>query len=354
MNNGSNSSMNNKDKDDTIKEIPPDVSNYPFVWIGNDINNISDLIKLGKEYNKNNKIKTNIDLWRCSRLVNPLIELQEMIGLDDIKDSIFQQVIFHLQNLDDTNKDMHHTVIKGPPGVGKTQISHILAKIYKGLGFLNKDKVISVKRDDLIAGYVGQTSLKTKQKLESALGGVLLIDEAYSLGDGSDKDSYSKEAVDLLTSYLSEHGHEFICIIAGYKDALEKRFFSINEGLARRFTIHYSINPYNGKDLCKIFLKVLSSNGWTYTDELPLTDIFESNIDQFPNFGGDMLSLFTYCKKAHSTRLLKIKTYDELIKNKKNITITDLESGFKLYCSNNGYNNETTKANEQFLARMYT
>ena len=154
--------------------------------------------------------------------------------------------------------------IKGPPGVGKTQISHIIAKIYKGLGFLKKDKVISVKRDDLIAGYLGQTAIKTKKKLEEALGGVLLIDEAYSLGDDGDKDSFSKEAVDLLTSYLSEHGHEFICIVAGYKEALEKRFFSINEGLAIRYTIHYDIKPYSGEDLRKIFFKVINDGDWKF------------------------------------------------------------------------------------------
>ena len=80
---------------------------------------------------------------------------------------------------------------------------------------------------------------------------MLLIDEAYSLGDDEGRDSFKKDALDLLTSFLSEHGHEFICIIAGYKDALEKRFFSMNEGLARRFTIHYDIKPYSKEDMAK-------------------------------------------------------------------------------------------------------
>ena len=336
-------------------EIRPDVSEFPFEWIGNDINGISDLIKLGKNYDKNKKIKTNLDLWKCSKLVEPLEELQKMIGLEDIKESIFQQVVFHLQNLDDGNKDMHHTVIKGPPGVGKTQISHIIAKIYKGLGFLKKDKVVSVKRDDLIAGYLGQTAIKTKKKLEDALGGVLLIDEAYSLGDGGDKDSFSKEAVDLITSYLSEHGHEFICIIAGYKEALEKRFFSINEGLARRFNIHYDIKPYKGKDLRQIFFKVINDNGWKCLEKEITEEFFEKHQDKFPNFGGDMLSLFSYSKKSHSKRLLKIKTYDELLKTKKVITEKDIDIGFKLYCAGNGYKKtEMTETEKKFLMTMYT
>lgn len=336
-------------------DTQPDVTDFPFEWIGDEINSISDLIKLGKNYDKDKKIKTNLDLWKCSKLVEPLEELQKMIGLEDIKESIFQQVVFHLQNLDDGNKDMHHTVIKGPPGVGKTQISHIIAKIYKGLGFLKKDKVVSVKRDDLIAGYLGQTAIKTKKKLEEALGGVLLIDEAYSLGDGGDKDSFSKEAVDLITSYLSEHGHEFICIIAGYKEALEKRFFSINEGLARRFTIHYEIKPYKGNDLRQIFFKVINDNGWKCLEEEITDEFFENNLEKFPNFGGDMLSLFSYSKKSHSKRLLKIKTYDELLKTKKVITPTDINIGFKLYCSGNGYKNEEmTEAEKKFLMTMYT
>ena len=149
---------------------------------------------------------------------------------------------------------MLHTVISGPPGVGKTQLAHILADYYNALGFLKTNKVVSVKRNDLVAGYLGQSAIKTKKKLDEALGGVLLIDEAYSLGDNAGgKDSFSKEVIDLLTSYLSEHASDLVCIIAGYKDALENRFFSQNEGLARRFTRRYVIDGYEGDELYEIF-----------------------------------------------------------------------------------------------------
>lgn len=322
----------------------------PFEWIGGDVKNISDLIRLGKEYKEHPKrVQTNLDLIKLCRLVEPLETLQNMVGLEDIKDSIFKQVVFHLQNLDNGNKDMHHTVIKGPPGVGKTQISHIIAKIYKGLGFLKKDTVVSVKRDDLIAGYLGQTAMKAKKKYEEALGGVLLIDEAYALGDGSDKDSYSKEAIDLLTSYLSEHGHEFICIIAGYKEALDKRFFSVNEGLARRFNIHYDIKPYSGTDICQIFQKLVSDGGWQLDASAYAPEFFTKNIDSFPHFGGDMLNLFTYTKKAHSTRLLAIRTKEQLMNTKKKINMDDLESGFEQYKLGNGYATKDTPFEAKFM-----
>lgn len=329
------------DDDETDTE-PENKSDWPFEWIGGDVKTIKDLIRIGREYLvKPRKVVTNLDLKKLSNLVEPLETLDKMIGLEDIKASIFKQVVFHLQELDNKNKDMHHTVIKGPPGVGKTQISHIIARIYKGLGFLKNDTVVSVKRDDLIAGYLGQTAMKAKKKYEEALGGVLLIDEAYALGDGSDKDSYSKEAIDLLTSYLSEHGHEFICIIAGYKEALEKRFFSINEGLARRFNIHYDIKPYSGTDVCQIFQKLVTEGEWQLDPSAHNPAFFIEHLADFPHFGGDMQTLFAYTKKAHSTRLLGIRTREELMATKKKINKDDLLTGFELFKLGNGYAGNT-------------
>lgn len=273
----------------------------PFEWIGPNVNTISDLIRLGKSYDSKKRSRSNLDTYRLSKLVTPLLELENMVGLQNIKASIFDQIIFHLQMLDDANKDMHHTVIKGPPGVGKTQLTHIIAKIYKGLGFLETDTVHHIKVDDLVAGYVGQTAIKTRKRLESALGGVLLIDEAYSLGDKEGKDSFKKEAIDLLTSFLSEHGYEFICIIAGYKEALEKQFFTMNEGLARRFSIHYDIEPYSPADMVAIFQKTVISHSWSLDDKptmlAQLLELFEVNKVSFPNYGGDCLNMFTSCKK---------------------------------------------------------
>jgi hypothetical protein len=318
------------------KKSRPDVSSFPFEWIGDQVNTIADLIRLGRTYDPKKKIQTNLDLYRLSLLIDPLQELENMIGLSEIKSKMFDQIIFHLQNLDPGNKDMNHTTIKGPPGVGKTQLSHIIAKIYKNLGILKLDTVVVVKPDDFVAGYLGQTAIKTRKKLEEALGGVLLIDEAYSLGDEEGRDSFKKDALDLLTSFLSEHGNEFICIIAGYKDALEKRFFSMNEGLARRFTIHYEIKPYSQEDMARIFRKICSDASWSLIPEpTDLAPQFSSDI--FPNYGGDCLSLFAYSKKAHSRRLLTIKTSEELEKAKKQLSHQDIIQGIKLYKEGNGY-----------------
>ena len=322
---------------DNVLQLKPDVSNYPFEAICKNISNIQDLIKLGKEYSPDKKVQTTIDLWKVSKLVEPLEELDAMIGLKDIKQSIFDEILPVLQGLDDKNKDWYHSVIKGPPGVGKTKLCGILAKIYKSLDILSTDKVHSVKPDDLVAGYVGQTAIKTRKRLEEAIGGVLLIDEAYSFGDEEQRDSFKKEALDILTSFLSERGHEFICIIAGYKDALERRFFGMNEGLARRFRIHYEIKAYEPDDMNLIFQKICKEGSWDIAVDSNFTAFFKENKDKFPHFGGDCLSLFTFAKKAHSKRLMTLTTKEDLDNIKKKINHADVTNGFKLYCERNGY-----------------
>ena len=313
---------------------------YPYEWLGDDIKNIEDLIRLGKIFDKKKpkKKRYNLNIRKLNKLVSPLSELNNMIGLDNLKDSIFNQIIYYLQELDNKNTDMLHTVIQGPPGVGKTHVCQIMAKIYKNLGFLKKDQITTVKRDDLIGKYLGQTADKTRKLLDKALGGVLFIDEAYSLGDTEGRDSYSKEAIDMLTSYLSEHPHDLICIIAGYKEALDKRFFRQNEGLSRRFTHRFDIDKYNPEELRLIFFKIVQDSEWSIKDKdnVPI-DFFEEYIDLFEYNGGDMLTLFGFCKKTHSLRLLKIKDEEELKSGKKKITYEDVKNGLKLFLKNLEY-----------------
>ena len=333
--------LDNKNKDkDNGEEAEEEEQFYnkslEYEWLGSDISNIKDLIRLGKSYNPKKRKRHNLNLSQLSKLVKPLEELDRMIGLQNIKTAIFEQIIYFLQGLDIKNTDMHHTVIEGPPGVGKTQISHIVARIYKSLGFLKYDKVISVKRDDLVAGYLGQTALKTKKKIDEALGGVLFIDEAYSLGDREGRDSYSKEAIDTLTSYLSEHPHDLVVIIAGYKESLKDCFFSVNPGLERRFGHRFEITDYPAEDLRLIFFKLIKDGFWEVKnkDKIPIS-FFEKNRNYFKYNGGDMLNLFGFCKKAHAKRLLTVsETEEKLTSNKKKINYVDVKNGMELFLKN--------------------
>lgn len=303
-----------------------DIHTYEWEWLGSNIKNINDLIDLGKKYDPTLKKRFNLNMKILNKLVEPLQQLRDMIGLDNIKKIIFDQLIYYLQNLDDKNHDMLHTVIIGPPGVGKTQLTHIIAKIYNRLGFLKTDK-----RDDLVGEYIGQTAVKTRKILEKALGGVLLIDEAYSLASNSEKD-FARESIDMINAYLSEHAHDLICVIAGYKKPIYEKLLSQNEGLARRFTHHFEIEGYTPQQLSSIFIKIITSKNWICNIvDTDLHHVIKSNIELFPNFGGDMLTLFSCCKKTHSKRLLLISTEEELTKNKKNINLDDLKDAINLY-----------------------
>ena len=327
-----------------------------YEWLGDNIKNIDDLINLGNTYNSNNRKRKrhNINLKQLFKLVEPLTELKNMIGMTDVKNIIFDQIIYYLQKLDNKNVDMLHSVIVGPPGVGKTQLTYIIAKIYNRLGFLKTDKVICVKRDDLIAGYVGQTAPKTRKVLESALGGVLLIDEIYTLSPTTYND-FSREAIDMINMYLSEHAHDLVCIIAGYKKPTYENFFGQNEGLARRFTHHFEIKGYTADELVLIFKKYVEEQKWymviTIDEMIP---IIKNNIDLFPNYGGDMCTLFACCKKTHSKRLLSIPTELELINSRKHIILIDVINGIILYKNIKEKSFNDNEENRAKYINMYT
>ena len=234
-----------------------------------------------------------------------------------------------------TKGDFMHTVIYGPPGSGKTEVAKIIGRIFSNLGILNKKIFKKVSRNDLVAGYLGQTAIKTKDMIKASLGGVLFIDEAYSLGNSEKKDSFAKECVDTLCEALSEHKHNWMVIIAGYEKELNDCFFSLNEGLNSRFTWRFKLDAYKPSELKSIYVKQVSDYGWKIAGAVPVdTDIlplswFESQMDYFTTYGRDMETLFTKTKIAHSRRVFCLPMCE-----KKIITFADLENGFKLFIEN--------------------
>jgi hypothetical protein len=221
---------------------------------------LEDFISYIENYNIGpNKKKLN-------KILPSLIKLQKLTGMTSVKKTIVGHILYFLMSYE-KNKDMIHTVIEGPPGVGKTTLGYILGEIYTNLDIIDQPKNKTnnlkfriVKRSDLVAKYLGQTSHRTQEVINSILGGVLFIDEAYSLGNNDVDDSYSKECLDTLNQNLSEKKNQFLCIIAGYKNALEKNFFAYNEGLRRRFPFTYTIEEYTPNELKNIFLGMLDDS----------------------------------------------------------------------------------------------
>ncbi len=320
-----------------------------LVRITKEINDIDDLIELAKIYNPVEYKKYNINMEALSKLVEPLTELKRMIGMPKLKKSILNQVIYFLQNFEEKNVHMMHTIIQGPPGSGKTEVAKILGKIYAKLGFLKKEKVLSVKRSDLVGQYLGQTAIKTQNMIDSAKGGVLLIDEAYSLGNPEGRDSYSKECIDTINQNLSEEKSEFICIIVGYKNSLKECFFSYNAGLERRFPFCYTIDEYTHEDLMKIFKKLLNDSKWEINvDEKKLLSFFEENRKVFEFNGGDLDTLFQNSKITHSRRVFIL---DNDVKKK--LTLEDLENGLKAMMDNEEILKRKNKSNFDIISHLY-
>jgi SpoVK/Ycf46/Vps4 family AAA+-type ATPase len=190
-------------------------------------------------------------------------ELNKLVGMDHIKNEVNDLIklvrYYRETGKDVLNKFSFHTVFTGNPGTGKTTLARIIGKIYKALGLLERGHVVETGREGLIAGYVGQTALKTKQKLDEANGGVLFIDEAYALSDGGQND-FGKEAIEVILKTMEDNRGKFGVIAAGYPDNMDI-FLHANPGLKSRFDRVWQFYDYTPETLFKIALSMFANEG---------------------------------------------------------------------------------------------
>ena len=323
--------------------------------INKNIKNLKDLIELGKTYDPKDKNRYVINLRALNKSVKPLEELDAMIGMKNVKEMIIDLIFFRLQNIQDSREnteELWHLVIQGTPGSGKTEVAKIIGKLYYSLGIVKKDKFTLVRRSDLIGKYLGHTAKMTQEVFDNAKGGILFIDEAYSLGSAEQRDSFSKECIDTINQNLTEN-RDTVVFIAGYKDSLNESFFSGNQGLSRRFKFRFNIDKYSATDLRSIFIKKIKESNWNiladnFEKEIPIK-FFDTNLKTFKFNGGSMESLWHLTKIYHARRIFG-KSNDMV----KKIIYEDIENGFKAYCDNNDVVKDDDVMTKYIIDTMYS
>ena len=201
-----------------------------------------------------------------------LTELTSLIGLERVKSDVTQLINFlKVQQLRQSKgleiqPVSRHLVFKGNPGTGKTTIARLIAEIYRELGILSKGHLVETDRSGLVAGYVGQTALKVREVVESALGGVLFIDEAYALYTGSMGHDFGQEAIDTLLKLMEDHRDDLVVVAAGYTDNMDS-FLSSNPGVRSRFNKYFDFDDYEPVQLVEIFDRFCHKAGYVTTSD---------------------------------------------------------------------------------------
>ena len=244
-----------------------------------------------------------------------MAELDSYIGLDAVKEEVHNLInmvqVYKLRREHDLpTTDMSlHMVFTGNPGTGKTMMARMMARIYRSLGILSKGQLVEVDRSGLVAGYVGQTALKTQKVIEKAMGGVLFVDEAYALNGKSEND-FGQEAIDTLLKAMEDHRDDLVVIVAGYTDLMDK-FIHSNPGLESRFNRFLLFEDYSLDELMAIF-KMRCGKGYTLSPEAePLVRDYiaeeSADGDGFGNARG-VRNIFEHILVAQNNRLAKMES----------------------------------------------
>lgn len=231
--------------------VRPDQANLTVID-GEDIPEITDLTNTGKKMEKSTELDRIVGL---SGVKEKMKELEALVNFGILAKE-------HGLNVPSANM---HMIFTGNPGTGKTTIARIIAGKLYDIGIIKEKKLVEAERKDLIAGYVGQTALKVGEVVEKAMGGILFIDEAYTLTPKTESD-FGGEAIAALIKAMEDHKEDLIVIFAGYKEEMEE-FVDANPGIASRIGFTFHFEDYTAEELCKIFVKKMEANGFTVTEK---------------------------------------------------------------------------------------
>lgn len=260
-----------------------------------------------------------VDVSGDTRSLDELLnDLNKLIGLENVKAKVNDLIAFQTIQMLREKQGLHshkgtlHLAFTGNPGTGKTTVARIVGRVYKQIGLLSKGHFVEVSRTDLIAGYQGQTALKVKKVIDEAKGGVLFIDEAYSITENDHSDSYGRECLTELTKALEDYRDDLVVIVAGYTEPMN-HFFASNPGLKSRFNTFIEFPDYSANELLEMFVKlckendyILAANVQDCVHNILLKQVSEKK-DNFAN-GRLVRNIYDNITMNHARRVIKIST----------------------------------------------